>query len=435
MKRDSFSSKWGFVLAAVGSAVGMANVWAFPYRTAMYGGAAYLIPYILFVLLLSVTGVVEEISFGRWARTGPLGAMQKAIKKPVIRNIGILPVISAFAMATGYAVITGWVIRYLAGSLTGSITSSINSGDYFNSICGNFGSVKWHLTALIIAIIAMSGGIARSIEKINRIIMPLFFLLFLGMGIYIFTIPGSIQGYSYLFIPDWTMLTNPRTWIYALGQAFFSLSLAGNGSVIYGSYLSNDEDVISCSRNIAMFDTIAALLAACVVIPAVFAFNEDPASGPALMFITLPTIFKAMGPLGRVFSIAFFTAIFFAAISSLANLFEAPIEMLQNKLGLKRPLAVTLTIGTGFVIGIFLESGEVISSWMDIMSIYLCPVGALLAAICFYWILGRKTAEEQMSLGSSDKNIPRWMFPTGKYLYCGIALIVIVLGIALGGIG
>ncbi len=435
MKRDKFSTKWGFILAAVGSAVGMANVWAFPYRTAMYGGAAYLIPYILFVILLSVTGVVEEISLGRWAKTGPLGAMKKAIQKPVIGNIGILPVISSFAMATGYAVITGWVIRYLAGSITGTVTSSIDSSSYFDAICGNFGSVLWHLLAIIIAIIVMTGGISKSIEKINSVIMPLFFILFLVMGIYMLTIPGSIEGYKYLFIPNWSMLANPKTWIYALGQAFFSLSLAGNGSVIYGSYLNDKEDILNCSRKIAIFDTIAAMLAACVVIPAVFSFHEDLSSGPALMFITLPNIFKAMGPFGRIFAIIFFIAIFFAAISSLANLFEAPVEMLQEKFCLKRHLAVSLIICTGFVIGLFLESGSIIGTWMDVISIYLCPIGALMAAICFYWVLDRKTAEGQMFLGCSRDKFPRWMYPLGKYIYCGITLIVLILGIAVGGIG
>ena len=433
-QRDRFSSRWGFIMAAAGSAVGMANVWAFPYRTAKYGGAAYLIPYLICVVLLACTGVVSEISFGRWAQTGPLGAMSKAIKKPGIRNIGILPVISSFAIASGYAVIMGWVIRYLFGAITGAVVHTTSVGDYFGAICGDFGSIGWHMLALAITVLMMVGGIAGSIEKINKVMMPAFFVLFVGMAIYMVTVDGSSVGYQYLFVPNWEMMSDPKTWIYALGQAFFSLSLAGNGSVIYGSYLSQDEDAVSCARKIAIFDTLAALLAACVIIPAVFAFGMDPASGPPLMFITLPAIFQQMGSIGYIFSIVFFAAIFFAAATSIVNLFEAPIEMLQERFKLSRKVAVIIIIVLSAIMGVFLENGDIIGTWMDVMSIYLCPFGALLAAICFYWLLGKKVANEQMSLGRKTP-APSWMYPLGKYAYCLIAIVVIVLGIILGGIG
>lgn len=434
-KRDGFTSRWGFIMACIGSAVGMANVWAFPYRTATYGGAAYLIPYLICVVILGCTGVVAEICFGRWAGTGPLGAMHKALSdKPVIREVGIIPVLSSFAIATGYAVIMGWVLRYLWGSISGAVISTSDVGGYFGAICGNFGSIGWHMLALAMSVLMMVGGIAKSVEKINKVMMPLFFILFLGMAVYVMFIPGSSEGYKYLFIPNWSYMAQPKTWIFALGQAFFSLSLAGNGTVIYGSYLDKKENAITCARNIAIFDTLAALLAACVVIPAVFAFGMDPASGPPLMFITLPAIFQAMGGSGHLFSVIFFAAIFFAAASSIVNLFETPIEMVQSKFKLSRPVSVGVVIALSAVIGAFLENGNIIGSWMDIMSIYLCPLGALIAGICFYWVLGKDVATEQMQLGT-EKPIGKWMVPVGKYLYCGIALLVIILGVALGGIG
>lgn len=432
--RDGFKSKWGFILACIGSAVGMANVWAFPYRTAAFGGAAFLIPYLICVVILSVTGVVSEISFGRWAGTGPLGAMSKAIKKPGVKHIGIIPVFSAFAIATGYAIIMGWVIRYLWGSIAGSVTSTPDVGAYFGAIAGPFGSVGWHFLALAITVLMMVGGIAKSIEKINMVMMPLFFILFLGMAIYVAFLPGSFVGYQYLFVPKWEFIGNPKTWIFALGQAFFSLSLAGNGTVIYGSYLGKDVDAVGSARRIAAFDTFAAILAACVIIPALFAFNMDPAAGPPLMFMTLPSIFQQMGGFGHLFAILFFAAIFFAAASSIVNLFETPIEMVQSKFKLSRPVSVAIVIVLAAVVGLFLEDGNIIGGWMDVMSIYLCPLGALLAAICFYWVLGNKVAEEQMQLGRT-KPLGKWMIPTGKYLYCAIAFLVIVLGIAYGGIG
>ena len=434
--RDGFQSRMGFIMACVGSAVGMANVWAFPYRTAKYGGAAFLIPYLICVVLLWLTGVVSEISFGRWAQTGPLGAVDKAMaygKKPG-RWLGIIPVLSSFAIATGYAVITGWVIRYLVGAISGAVVRTDDVGAYFGAICGPFGSIPWHICALIVTVLMMVGGIAKSIEKINKIVMPLFFVLFIGMAVYVIMLPGSGTGYRYLFVPKWEFLAQPTTWVFALGQAFFSLSLAGNGTVIYGSYLSRKEDAVACARNIALFDTLAALLAECVVIPAIFAFNMDPASGPPLMFITLPAIFQAMGPFGHIFSIIFFAAIFFAAASSIVNLFETPIEMVQSKFKLSRPVSVAVVLVLSAVIGVFLENADIIGTWMDVMSIYLCPIGALIAAVCFFWVLGKKIAVDEMSLGR-EKRVPDWQFNLGKYCYCGIALVVIILGIALGGIG
>lgn len=434
--RDMFTSRWGFIMACIGSAVGMANVWAFPYRTAKYGGAAYLIPYLICVYILAKTGVVEEIALGRWGGTGPLGTMRKALTEKNLPGkwIGIIPVLSSFAIATGYAIITGWVIRYLWGSITGAVVSTADTGAYFGAICGNFGSIGWHFFALILTVAIMVGGIAKGIEKVNKVMMPLFFLLFAFMAIRVAFLPGASEGYKYLFVPQWSFLAKPSTWIYALGQAFFSLSLAGNGTVIYGSYLSKDEDIHFCARNIAVFDTLAAMLAACVIIPAVYAFNMDPAAGPPLMFITLPAIFQEMGGFGHIFSIIFFLSIFFAAASSIVNLFETPIEMVSAQFKLSRKASVAIVIVVSAAIGIFLENGDIIGGWMDLMSIYLCPLGALIAAVIFYWIMGDKFAYEQMQLGR-EKPVGKWMIPFGKYVYCGISILVIILSIALGGIG
>ena len=434
--RDSFTNRLGFIMACIGSAVGMANVWAFPYRTAMYGGAAYLIPYLICVIFLWRTGTISETAFGRWAKTGPHGAMKKALtenNKP-FKHMGIIPVISSFAIATGYAVIMGWVIRYLVGAITGAVVHTESVGDYFGAICGPLGSVPWHVAALVVTVLMMVGGISKSVEKINKVMIPLFFVLFIIMAAYVVTLPGSGTGYNYLFVPRWEFLAQPRTWVFALGQAFFSLSLAGNGTVIYGSYLGRDVDAVSSARNIAIFDTVAALLAACVVIPAIFAFGMDPASGPPLMFITLPAIFQSMGSFGYIFSIIFFLAIFSAAASSIVNLYETPIEMVQETFKLPRKAAVAIIIISSGLIGLILENADYIGTWMDVMSIYLCPLGALLAAYCFYWVLSKKTAIEEMSLARSTP-VSDFIYNLGKYAYCLVAIVVIVLGIALGGIG
>ena len=209
--------------------------------------------------------------------------------------------------------------------------------------------------------------------------------------------------------------------------------LAGSGTIVYGSYLKKDTDIISCARNVAFFDTCAALLAGLVIIPAVFAFGEDVASGPPLMFITLPKVFQQM-PFGEVFAIVFFIAVLFAAITSLMNLFETPIEALQTQFGLSRKVSVGIVALIAAVVGIFIESGDTVSAWMDIVSIYIIPLGALLAAIMFFWVCPKGYAREQVQMGR-EKPIGRWFEPVTKYLFVGLTLAVYILGIFFGGIG
>jgi NSS family neurotransmitter:Na+ symporter len=415
----------------------MANVWAFPYRTARYGGAAFLIPYFICILILGATGVVEETAFGRWGRAGPLGTFRKALtqKNKPLKEIGVIPVIAAFGIGTGYAIIMGWVLRYLWGSVSGAVISYTDTGAYFGQIVGNFGSIGWHLAALGITFVMMVGGISKSIEKICLVMMPIFYLLFIYMAVRVALLPGVVEGYKYLLIPQWSYISDIKTWIFALGQAFFSLSLAGNGTVVYGSYLSNKENVLSCAKNIAVFDTLAALLASIVIVPAVFALlgADSIGAGPPLIFITLPAIFQQMAG-GQIFAIVFFLAIFFAAATSIVNIFETPIEMLQDRFKLSRFKSVVIILLLAAIGGVFLENADVIGVWMDVMSIYVCPLGALIAAVIFFWVMGKDFAAEQIQLGR-EKKIGNWVVPLGKYGFCAIALLVFILSIAFGGIG
>ena len=433
--RDSFQSRFGFIIACVGSAVGMGNIWLFPYRIAQHGGAAFLIPYIIFVVVLGVAGVAGEMAFGRAMEAGPLGAFAKATK---MRNnksggwIGLIPTLGSLALAIGYSVVVGWIIKYMVGSITGSAFTS-NSGEYFGSICGNFGSLPWHMIGLAVCFVFMVLGIGKGIEKMNKVIMPIFFCLFVVLAIRVAFLDGSGAGYTYLFKPVWSELGNPKTWAYALGQAFFSLSLAGSGTLVYGSYLSKKENVISCAKNVAIFDTTAAILAALVIIPSVFAFNLDLSAGPGLMFITMPNVFQMM-PFGRIFMIVFFVAVFFAGITSLVNLFESPVEALQTKFGLSRKASVAIIAAIGVIVGVMIENGNTVSTWMDVVSIYIVPVGALLAAIMFFWVCPKGFALDQVSEGRK-KPVGKFYYVLTKYVFVILTIAVIILGIAYGGIG
>ena len=434
--RDLFSSKLGFILACIGSAVGMGNVWMFPYRVGQLGGGAFLLPYIIFVVVLGYTGLIGEFAFGRMTQTGPIGSFEYAMKSKGKKGgtlLGIIPVIGAFGIATGYAVVVGWVMRFLFGTISGSMFSAPDSASYFGEIAGAFGSTIWHLAAMIATTIILILGVSNGIEKVNKFMMPLFYILFIIVLFKVLSLENAMEGVKYLFTPKWEFLSQPKTWVYALGQSFFSLSLAGSGMVVYGSYLKKDVDIPNSAKNTAFFDTLAAMLAALVVIPAVFAFGLDPQSGPPLLFITLPAVFKEMAG-GQLFAVLFFISLIFAAITSLMNLLEVPIEALQNRMNLKRNTAVIVVCAASFVIGLFLEDGNLLSAWMDCVSIYIMPVGALIASIMFFWVIGGKIAKEQAEIGAS-KPLGAWFEPMAKYVFVILTIAVIIGGILYGGIG
>ena len=440
-KRDSFNNKWGFILACIGSAVGMGNIWMFPTRVSMYGGGSYLIPYFIFVALIGFTGVIGEMSFGRATKSGPVDAFGYACetknknKRKLGEAIGFIPVLGALAMAIGYTVVMGWILKYMIGAFTGKTLAPADTEGFaasFGSMASAFGNNVWQIVALVIGIIILMFGVGRGIEKANKIMMPVFFILFAVLGIYVAFQPGAIEGYKYIFRVDPEAFADPKTWIFALGQAFFSLSIAGNGTLIYGSYLSDNEDIPAAAGRVALFDTIAAMLAALVIIPAMATtgaqLNQD---GPGLMFIFLPALFKSM-PGGYIVAIIFFVAVFMAGLSSLINLYEAPIATIQEKLHLGRKASCTIIAAIALVVSICIQG--IVSGWMDILSIYICPLGAGLAGIMFFWVCGKKYVETQVNTGR-DKKFTDKFYPICKYIFCPVCFLVLILGIVLGGIG
>ena len=437
--RDSFNNKWGFILACIGSAVGMGNIWMFPTRVSLYGGGSYLIPYFIFVALISFTGVIGEMSFGRATRSGPIDAFGYACETKGKRKsgelLGFIPVLGALAMAIGYTVVMGWILRYTIGTFTGSTLAPDNTNGFaeeFGLMASAFGNNLWQAAALAIGIIILMFGVGRGIEKANKIMMPVFFILFAILGAYVAFQPGSVEGYKYIFRVDTKILAKPETWIFALGQAFFSLSVAGNGTLIYGSYLSDEENIPAAAGRVALFDTLAAMLAALVIIPAMATTGAQlNQGGPGLMFIFLPALFKSM-PGGYIIAIIFFVAVFIAGLSSLINLYEAPIATVQEKLHLGRKASCGFIAVIALVISICIQG--IVSDWMDILSIYICPLGAGLAGIMFFWVCGKQYVNEQVNKGR-NKSFTDKFLPICKYIYCPICALVLLLGILLGGIG
>ena len=417
----------------------MGNIWLFPARVSKYGGATFLIPYLIFVVIIGSTGVIGEMAFGRATRSGPIHAFGTATQlrfgteKPG-KLLGLIPVLGSLALAIGYSVVTGWIFKYTAGAITGSL-SALDGLDAFSAQFGATasGNTGCQVAGMAVTIVIMAFGVGKGIEKANKIMTPLFFLLFVGLAVYLVTLPGSAAGYQYIFVLKPEGLLDPMVWVFALGQAFFSLSIAGNGTLIYGSYLSNDSDVPADAKMVALFDTCAAILAALVIIPAMAVAGQQlDKSGPGLMFIFLPNVLKGI-PGGGVILIVFFVAVTFAALTSLINLFEAPTATLQELFHLKRPVAVAIIGAIG--IGVGLAIAPIVSDWMDVCSIYICPIGALLAGIMFFWVCGKDYVLEQVNLARS-KPLGSWFYPMAKYLFCGVTLIVLILGASVqGGIG
>ena len=443
-KRDSFKNRLGFMIACIGSAVGMGNIWLFPRRVAAFG-APFLVAYLICVVVIGLSGMIGEMAYGRAMANGPAGAFASTTERigkgrALGTGLAMIPVLGSFAMAIGYSVVCGWILKYTFGAFTGSILQGGSVDEFwgaFGTMATGMNNLPFHLLALVITFLIVAFGISGGIEKANKVFMPLFFLLFIGIAVYVSTLNGAAGGYAYMFTAsDWSRMLDGNMWKYALGQAFFSLSLAGNGTLVYGSYLKGDENIPFCASAVALFDTLAAFVAALAIIPAIYSAGIDMAaevtSGPGLMFVYLPLIFKGMVP-GRIVSVVFFVAVVFAGISSLINLFEAPIEAIQSGFKTKRITAVAIVMAVGSIIAVFIT--DIVSDWMDFCSIYVCPIGALLAAIMFFWVSGRDFAAGEIEKGGRPGSGKTYA-ALGKYVFCALSIAVLVLGsLTAGGIG
>lgn len=431
-KNGNFKSTVGFVLACVGSAVGMGNIWMFPYRLGQYGGAAFLIPYLIFIALFGLVGLSAEFALGRMAKTGTLGAYAYCWKNKFGKYIGWLPLLGSLGIAIGYSVILGWVFRSIQGVLTSELlTNDIPA--FFTNMTQSFSNVPCHFLVLFVTCLLLFTSATNAIEKVNKVLMPAFFILFIILAIRVSLFNGAIEGYKFLFVPKWEYLLNKETWIMAMGQAFFSLSITGSGMIVYGAYLKDDVDIPKASMQTAIFDTIAAMLAALAIMPAVFSFGIDPVSGPSLMFLTLPEVFKQM-PLGNLFALFFFISVAFAGITSLINMLEAVCESWQNRFHISRKKAVLLCGIITFIISVCIENGDIVGKWMDVVTIYIIPFAALLGAITIYYILGWNALKQELDKGRKKPVGPTFKF-LGKYVYVFLAIIILILGILYNGIG
>ena len=429
-----FSTRWGFLLSAVGSAVGMANVWGFPAKMGANGGGAFLLAYLLFVALFSTVGLSAEYAIGRRSRTGTLGSYEKAwaSRSPRLAKagglVGWLPLAGSMCIALGYAVIIAYILKAFFQSVTGELMT-VDPGVWFEGFSSaDYSVVPYHVIVVVGTLLTLLLG-AKSIEKSNKIMMPLFFVIFLILAVRVAFLPGAAAGYKFMFTPDWSALKAPMTWVWAMGQAFFSLSVTGSGMIVYGAYLDEKEDVVHLAVRTAVFDTIAALVASLVIIPACFAYGLDVGAGPSLLFVTLPRILQDV-PLGRLFAVILYTAMVFAGVSSLQNMFEAVGESLQYKFPkLSRGWVLVILCLVCLGLGLHMEPIAKWGPWMDIVSIYIIPIGATLGAVSWFWIMKREELLEEVSKGAAKPHGKLW-HSIGRlaYVLCALVLCLVALG-------
>lgn len=422
--RNKFSSKWGFIMACVGSAVGLANVWAFPYQLGANGGLAFLFPYLIFAYIFGRVGLAAENAIGRKYKSGPMVVYKEAYKEKNMEKFGSvvrwLPMLGVGLLAIGYAVVITYVLKALIDTITGSIFAT-NSTSWFDMISNSdFKLVIPHLILMVLVYFALVYE-TKGIEKTNKLIMPLFFILFLILALRVFFLDGAMGGYKFIFSLDIEKLKNIKTWVAAMGQAFFSLSLVGTVMVVYGSYLPDDEDVIKASTITTGLDTLAAMISSFVMLPACFAYGFSPTSGPKLLFVVLPQALKEM-PLGRLYGIILFLAIIFAGISSIQSMLETLTEAIEYKFPkLKRKTILIVLISIIYLVGIFIEPISKWGPWMDIVTIYILPVSGIIGAITWFWVIKKENLLEEVNKSVGNKYGKTWYY-TGKFIFVPLAI-------------
>lgn len=410
-QRDQWGSKIGFILAAAGSAIGLGNIWKFPYLAGQNGGGAFVFVYFGILFLVGFTLMLAELVVGRSAQLSPVSAYKKLNSK--FGWIGGVGVLAAFIILSYYSIIGGWVIKYTVSFITGAFNGLQPSqfGEAFTGfITSSAQPIVFHAIFMIISVGIVIGGISAGIEKYSKILMPALFIILVAVMIRVLTLPGAVEGLKYLFIPDFSKI-NSTVMLKALGQVFFSLSLGMGAIITYGSYLSKDENLVVSAFQIPLLDTMAALMAAMIVIPAVFAYNLDLSQGPGLLFVTMSTIFSQM-PLGSVFGFLFFVLVLFAAVTSSISLLEVSVSyFVDEKKWDRKKASIVLGIAL-FLVGIpsslglgawshirLIKGLDILDSMSFITDNLLMPIGGFMLCIFIGWIWGLDKAYDEATNG------------------------------------
>jgi NSS family neurotransmitter:Na+ symporter len=422
--RETFGSRFGSVMALIGVAVGLANVWRFPYLAGKFGGAAFVALYLLFNLLFGIPAIMAEWTLGRLTRQGPAGAFQTA-GMPGGRIIGFLLFSTIFMAESYYVVVVGQVLFY-AIEIAFSGASAADPAAYFQATLT--GITFWNLAATLSTFLAVGGvlylGVRKGIESTSRLVMPMVYVSLLVIVARCLTLPGALDGLHFYLVPDVSKIDG-ETALAALGQVFFSLSLGGTFFLLYGSYLREDENIPLTAVETAAGDVSAAFLAGLAVLPAVFALGIEPTSGPSLLFITLPGVFAAM-PWGRIIGALFFASFFAAAFLSAVAAMEVLVDGLHHYTGFRRGWALAILVAADFLVALPSMASSSVLMWNDLVwGSTMQPLGSALtlAALGFFVSRGRALAE--INRGSSIAVGGFWIFWIRWVIPVAIVLVLV----------
>ncbi len=444
MKRENFGSQFGAIMAMTGSAVGLGNLWRFPYMVGVYGGAAFVLVYIVVVFLLCLPILNAEMIVGRRSQTNAFGAFKVLAPGTGWKWVGVLMIFTPLVVLSYYSVIGGWSLEYLYKAVSLDFTASARTRAELDSIFSGFISSVWapiigHTVFLGVTALIVVLGVKQGIEKFGKLMMPLLFLLVILIAVRSATLPGAGEGFAYLFKPDFSKIT-PAVCAAALGQGFFSLSVGFGIMLTYSSYMSRKDSIGRSSLLIAVSDTMFALIASCAIMPAVFAFGLSPEAGPSLLFEVLPFIFSQM-PLGVVVSIVFFVALLVAALTSSVSILEVGVAYLVEEKHISRKwAALVIFLGT-WLLGILCSLsfgplsgvkifGDILFDFLDMFtSNFLMTLGALLIVIFVGWKMGRPDVRDEFTNGGTLSGSGRVfgpMFFVIRYL-APVAILVIMV--------
>lgn len=414
-KRSSFSGKLGFVLAAAGSAVGLGNLWRFPYLAAKYGGGIFLLVYLILAVTFGYALMVAEISIGRKTGLSAIGAFRKLDKRYTF--IGYLAALVPIIILPYYCVIGGWVVKYFTAFVSGQASAAAQDG-YFEGFISKTGEpIVWLAIFILLTAVVVFLGVEKGIEKVSKVLMPALVLLSVVIAIYAITMPGALEGVRYYVLPDFSNFSI-MTVVAAMGQLFYSMSLAMGIMITYGSYMKKDVDLEKSVSQIEVFDTGIAFIAGLMIVPSVFVFSGGDAAainaGPGLMFVTLPKVFSSM-PMGTVLGGAFFVLVLFAALTSSISLMETIVSIVQDKLHWGRRLSCLIV--TLFALAVALPSSLGFGAWSSVTPMgmsfldffdfisnsLLMPVVAFLTCFFVGYVIGPKVVAQEVKSTSAFK--------------------------------
>jgi neurotransmitter:Na+ symporter, NSS family len=442
--RDAFASTLGAFAATVGSAVGLGNIWKFPYLTGSNGGAAFVLTYLAAVALVALPVMVVEHVIGRRMRLDAVRAYGRVVPgQPWWSMIGWAGLLSAVLIMAFYTDVAGWVFAYVFKSASAALGGAPLTGDTFGKLAGGtWEPLAWQLAVLVLTCTIIAAGVSSGIEKVTKTLMPLLFALLVVCDVRALTLPGARDGVAYLFRPDPSKLT-ALVLLNALGLAFFKLSLGMGTMTTYGSYLPASTRIVPNAARVALADTLVSLLAGLAIFPTVFAFGGTPAGGPGLLFNTIPLVFSRM-PGGALFTVLFFVLAAIATIGAMVSLIEVPVAWLVEKGHVRRPVAAVLTGAVMFALGVLatLSQSPVLGdvkvlgwSFFDLFdktsSNVLLPVGGLAIAVVGGWLVSRRDFAQELDRGYAA---PPWH---GRAVHALVRFVapVLILLILLSGLG